>query len=410
LRGLEFGSAHGLECAFDFFKRGGVSEAEAALALGTEDDARDGGDVSAVEQEVGGFAAVFVEVAAAGEGVEGAFGHGTFKAKSDESGDEEVATLAVIVEAMAAEVVGDIERGEGGVLRGSGDAVGGVENDLAHAGHEGLGGNDVSHTPAGHAVAFGKSVGGESAFEHAGKTGDGEVVAVVDEVFVGFVGDDEEIAFAGKSCDLFGLGAREDGAGGILRRVVVDGAGGGSGEGFQRLADSVAARRGGGDEERASFGAGDEIADGGPVRREDEDVVAGIEHGLEGSVEGVGSAGGDKDLIFSGDDGIAASEFVNESGAQRADAGAGSVARVIVVQSLRHGELDGLRRVEERLAAVESPDALAGLPEGHDFVADLDDIGEADFVEPSSELGGCACHEEPFYGRRKRFSLLEGRG
>ncbi len=79
------------------------------------------------------------------------------------------------------------------------------------------------------------------------------MVAVVDEVFVGFVGDDDEVAFDGEGGDFFGFSAGEDDAGGILRGVVVDARVCGRGELIERGCDAVAARGAGGDEQRAGL-------------------------------------------------------------------------------------------------------------------------------------------------------------
>jgi hypothetical protein len=50
------------------------------------------------------------------------------------------------------------------------------------------------------------------------------MLAVIDQIFVGLVGNDDQIALDGEGGNFLGLGAREDQAAGILRRVVVDGA------------------------------------------------------------------------------------------------------------------------------------------------------------------------------------------
>src|SRR5437588_12070788 len=63
-------SAQGVEADLDRFERGREGEAEATLAVLAEDDAGDCGDLRAFEQEVGGGAAVRVDVRHVGECVE----------------------------------------------------------------------------------------------------------------------------------------------------------------------------------------------------------------------------------------------------------------------------------------------------------------------------------------------------
>src|SRR5438067_13527365 len=62
-------AAHGVEAGLDRFERGREGEAQSALAVLAEDDAGDCRDLRAFEQEVGGGAAVRVDVRHVGEGV-----------------------------------------------------------------------------------------------------------------------------------------------------------------------------------------------------------------------------------------------------------------------------------------------------------------------------------------------------
>ena len=75
------------------------------------------------------------------------------------------------------------------------------------------------------------------------------MLAVVDEVFVSLVGDDDEVALLREARDLLGLLAREDDAGRVLRRVVVDGARPRGRVARERLAEALAARLVGRDED-----------------------------------------------------------------------------------------------------------------------------------------------------------------
>ncbi len=116
------------------------------------------------------------------------------------------------------------------------------------------------------------------------------MLAFIDKVLVGLIGDNDEIVLFCECGDFFRFGAREDDTGRILRRVEVDGARGGRGVVLQRRGEAVAPRCGGRDHHRSRLGQRDHVADGSPEGGENEYVVAGIEHGLEGNVEGMRSA------------------------------------------------------------------------------------------------------------------------
>ncbi len=63
------------------------------------------------------------------------------------------------------------------------------------------------------------------AFRRKENESDGDVLAVVDEVFVGFVGDHNQVTLPRETRDRFGFGVREHNARRILRRVVINRAG-----------------------------------------------------------------------------------------------------------------------------------------------------------------------------------------
>ena len=68
------------------------------------------------------------------------------------------------------------------------------------------------------------------------------MLAFIHQVFVGLVGDDDQVALDGEGRNFFRLGPREDQAARILRRVVVDGARLRGGKLLERIADAIAAR------------------------------------------------------------------------------------------------------------------------------------------------------------------------
>src|SRR2546429_6208939 len=79
-------SAQGVESGLDCFKRGREGEAEVAFAVCAEDDAGNCCDLRAVEQDVGGGAAVRVNARDIGESVESSGWIGAGEAEFVESG------------------------------------------------------------------------------------------------------------------------------------------------------------------------------------------------------------------------------------------------------------------------------------------------------------------------------------
>ncbi len=339
-----------------------------------------------VEEDLRGGAAVLVDLFDIGKGVEGPGGRIAGEADLIEPGDEQVAANAILLAARSDLRLRGGERLHHGVLHGRGDAVGGVEHDLAQSGHEGLFGDGIAGAPAGHGIGLRKRETGDGALGHSGQRGDGDVFAVVDEVFVGFVGDDDQIAFDGEGCHFFSFGAGEDEAAGILRRVVVDGACLRRRKLLERLADSVAARGDGGNQQRPRLRAGDEIADGSPIGREDQGVIAGIEHALEGCVEALRAADGDDHFVGGDVDFVFGGKLLRPApGADGKQAGRRSVVGLVFDQRADGGELDVIGRLEEGLAAVQRVHLEPLGAHGHHLVANLHDVGEANLVEPPGQ-------------------------
>ena len=95
------------------------------------------------------------------------------------------------------------------------------------------------------------------------------MLPVIDQILVGLVGNDDQIALNGERGNLFRLGAHKDYAARILRGVVVDGPRLGRGELLQSIPDAVAARADGGHLQWPRLRPGHQVADRRPVRRED---------------------------------------------------------------------------------------------------------------------------------------------
>src|SRR2546423_12415017 len=109
-------AAHGVEPGLNRLDGGREGEAQVPLAVLAEDDAGDCGDLRAFEKEVGGGAAVRVDVGHVGEGVERAVRRFAREAEFAEAGDEQVAALAVGAADVSVEVRGQFEGRERGPL------------------------------------------------------------------------------------------------------------------------------------------------------------------------------------------------------------------------------------------------------------------------------------------------------
>ena len=109
-----------------------------------------------VQQDLSGGAAVLVYLLDVGKCVERARGRIAVEAHFIEPGNEQVAALAIFFAARGNLRLGRGERLNHRVLNGRGDAVGGVENDLAQGGHERFFGNSVPGAPAGHGIRLRK--------------------------------------------------------------------------------------------------------------------------------------------------------------------------------------------------------------------------------------------------------------
>ena len=123
--------------------------------------------------------------------------------------------------------------------------------------------------------------------------------ALIDQVFVGLVGDYDEVVLLGECRNFFRLLPGEDGAGGILRSVVVDRAGMGGCHLFERRGQAMAASAGCRHEQWPRLGAVDHLANRRPERRKEQHIVAGIEDRLKRNVDRMSSAGGHQYVVDS---------------------------------------------------------------------------------------------------------------
>src|ERR1700728_4478726 len=121
-----------------------------SLTLRTEDDAGDGGDVGLLKKLGCDAPAVFVNLADAGKGVKGAGRQLALEAEVVEAVDEEIAALAILFTTGGNRILGNGESFERGPLGGCGDAVRGVEHELAQAGNRRFFGHGIAGAPTGH--------------------------------------------------------------------------------------------------------------------------------------------------------------------------------------------------------------------------------------------------------------------
>ena len=194
-----------VESFVDLLHAGGEGEADVGVEAGVV--AGDDGDVVGFEESGGegdgvgdlGGADGSSEVGGdVGEAIEGALG---FDAGDVwEVGEALVHVAASFFEFGAHGIDGFFaagvgEGGDGGHLREAGDVAGHLGLEFIDGVDDGLGAADVADAPAGHGEGFGVAVEGEGLVEELGvEGGEGdELEAVVDEFFVDFVGEDDEV-------------------------------------------------------------------------------------------------------------------------------------------------------------------------------------------------------------------------
>ena len=170
--------------------------------------------------------------------------------------------------------------------------VGGGLDDVGRADHP-------AHAPAGHGVGLGDAVEDDhlvAELRHRGGDG-GERHAVVGQVLVDLVGDHPQALGRGPLADLLDLLRRVHGAGGVGRGDEEQDLGA-LREGRLQLVhgDQVALLRAGENLHRHAAGQPDGLRVGGPERGRNNDLVARIQQGGEGVVDGLLAAVGHQHL------------------------------------------------------------------------------------------------------------------
>ena len=235
--------------------------------------------------------------------------------------------------------------------------VGGARDDVGRP-------DEPPDPPAGHRVRLGDAVDDDA---RVGQLRDddrhrGVHRVAVDEVLVDLVRDDPDAVLDGPAPDGLDLRGRRDGTGGIGRRAPDQRLGARRAGGLELLdRDPVALVLGRHDVDRHATGKLDRLGVGGPVRRREQDLVAGVEDRGEGGVDRLLAAVGDQDLA--GVDGPAAvpSRLAGDRGLELKQAtrrGVAVVGRVLARRDCRGH--DRCRCWEVRLTGPEADDVLAG--------------------------------------------------
>ena len=264
-----------------------------------------------------------------------------------------------------------LEAGGGGVLKGRGRADVGEVVEVGHGGHPLGGCGDVAEAPAGDGEGLRESRHDDGALAHAFERGGADVpVAVVEEVLVNLIGEEEEVVLAAGGGDCFDLRQGEDLAAGVGGGVEQDGAGARGDGGLERVGVEVPVRLG----QRHQDGLDAHGFEGGGVvavkRLEQEHFVAGIEQGHAGGVESAGGSAGHQDFGFRiVAEAVVALLFFRDGVAQAGDA---IEARIDVVAGADGGVGFGLDdcgdgSVADSLGQVDAADAVAFGGHGADF-------------------------------------------
>ena len=257
---------------------------------------------------------------------------------------------------MVFERLGASDRDEGR------QAVGRHQIEVGHQRDHRLRAGQPAHAPASHAVAFRHGIDDQRTLGHAGQRARREVLAAAERP-VDLVRQQPEIVLLADFGQLLEPFARVDSAGRVVRRIDQDGAR----VGLQRRADHVGARLEAVLGRRfnhgeAGAGGAERVGVGGVVGRDDDGVIARVEHALHGGVKrGLAARRGD-DLVRFRRDARASSGGRRHGLAQARQAR----KRRIVVVAGADGVDAGLdrfgRRIEVMIADREHDDVLAGGP------------------------------------------------
>ena len=217
----------------------------------------------------------------------------------------------------------------------------------------------VAQTPARHGIGLREPVEYERPLGHARQRGDARVsLAVVEDLLVHLVREDEQIAFLSERGDGGELRIVEHPAGRVVRRVDQQDARRGSPRGGERFARQspvvVRVKR-----HRHGRAAGEldhwPVRD--PGRLRNHHVDAGLDKGEGRFEERLFSTRGDDDAAVGVDlDPIVGAKLVGDRLAQTGNAGACHIVRVAGVHRLGRGRADVLGGDEIRIAATEIDD------------------------------------------------------
>ena len=302
----------------------------------------------------------------AGEQEGGAFGQGTVHA--GDPGQAAGAAHAQVVALIAPRgqvILGALEGGDPGHLHEGRNETGGLFLDLEQGVQQVGLSHDAAQPPAGHGVGLGEGVAGEGAFRHALQVGDGDVaVGVVEEVLVGLVAEDEQVALPGQARHggQFVLGVHA--AGGVVG-VVDDDELGARGDVLVQpvVADVVLLLLAEGHGDGDALGHLDLLAEADPGGLEHQHFIAGLDVGVDGLVQAHLAAGGDQDVAVGVDGaGIVGGELFGHGVAKLGQAAGGADVGVAGVEGGDPGvdDVPGGHVVRAGLAEVDYVVTLAG--------------------------------------------------
>ena len=136
------------------------------------------------------------------------------------------------------------------------------------------------------------------------------------------------------------------------------------------------------DFDRRAAGEIDHVGIAHPVRRRDDDLVAGVQRRHEGVIEHLLAAGADRDLRGLVVEAVLALELGGDGGLELGDAvDIGVLRRTTFADRLDRGFLDVVRRVEVRLAGAQADDVAAGRFERARLVGHRDGRRRLDALE-----------------------------
>jgi len=256
-----------------------------------------------------------------------------------------------------------VQRGLGGDLGDRGRIGSALRLHILHCGDDGFRSGGVADAPAGHGIGFRDTVQhhGAAIQVGAGIQDIAEFLLAEQDVLVHVVAGNQDLRmFAQHLAQRFQVFQRVHCAGGIARAVEDDHARLG-GDGFGQLfwCQLEALRDVGPNDDRLAFGDEDDVGIGHPVRRGDDDFVAGID-GCQNEVEeALLAAAGDQDLFGGIVQAVVALELGDDGLLQRGGATHRGVLGETLVDGRDGGILDVLRCIEIRLAGSQSDDVLA---------------------------------------------------